>query len=170
MSPLPADRQPFRIRWLLILDPLMAAQEWKFESPYPLAARLLIISSVTHAGGVCAWVRVSVCECSDCLCQGDRVRVLGDRESGAATPQEKKKERLVVTLCLSFAEAEVPRSLCGIFAMSPPAVRRANASKQLAANESYLRNTKGGLGGGERLTLSRTPTPPKRPITVSGAI
>lgn len=113
-----------------------------------------------------------MCECSDCLCQGDRVRVLGDRESGAATPQgkKKKKERLVATLCLSFAEAEVPQSLCGIFAMSPPAVRRANASKQLAANESYLRNTKG--GGGEHLALSRTPTPtlPKRPIRVSGAI
>lgn len=70
----------------------MAAQEWKFESPYPPAARLLIISSVTHAGGVCACVPVSVCECSDCLCQGDRVGVLGDRESGAATPQEKKKK------------------------------------------------------------------------------
>lgn len=58
----------------------MVAQEWKFESPYPPAARLLIISPVTHGEGVCMW---GVCLCVGRLCQGDRVRVFGDRESGA---------------------------------------------------------------------------------------
>lgn len=64
----------------------MVAQEWKFESADPPAARLLIIRPVTHGEGVCVG---GVCVCVDCLCQGDRVRVFGDRESGAVTPRGK---------------------------------------------------------------------------------
>lgn len=66
------------------------AQEWKFESLYPLTARLLIISPVTHGEGEHVCVGVCPCACVDRLSQGDRVRVFGDKESGAARPEEKK--------------------------------------------------------------------------------
>lgn len=64
---------------LLNLD-LMGAQEWKFESPYPPAGRLLIISPVTHIACVCTRV---------CVGLAGRVQgVFGDRESGSATSEE----------------------------------------------------------------------------------
>lgn len=48
-----------------------------------------------------------VCVCADRLCQGDRVRVFGDSESGAVTPQEN-----AVTLCLSFTDEEFQQTFC----------------------------------------------------------
>lgn len=56
----------------------MEAREWKFESPYPPAGRLLIISPVTH---------IAACVCVLAWLPGFW-GVFGDRESGSATPEE----------------------------------------------------------------------------------
>ena len=130
----------------------MEAQEWKFESPYPPAARLLIISCVTHGEGAC----VCVCLCLMCVCgpslpgwQGQGVwwqGIWGSDSTGKVVTSCNTLFVLHRRVSADVVAAAAPLSLNLLF-KSPE-----KHQKSWRAKESYLQNTGGGMAALDCLT------------------
>ena len=148
----------------------MEAQEWKFESPYPPAARLLIISCVTHGEGACVCVCVSVLDVcvwavsarvtgSGCLVTGN----LGQWQ------HRKSSDQLQHFVCPSQKSFGRRRCRSGS-AISQPAVQKPRKTSKELAGERVISTEHGGRNGSTRLFDTQTLTSPNCPITISRPI
>ena len=140
----------------------MEAQEWKFESPYPPAARLLIISSVTHGGGAC--VCVCVCVCVGCVCVCVCVWAVSARVTGSGClvtgnlgqwQQRKSSDLLRHFVCPSQKSFGRRRCRSGS-AISQPAVQKPRKTSKGLAGEGVISTEHEGRNGSTRAFHTQT--------------